>query len=432
MATEQQELRTGGFAPLRCYAVLGDMRRAALVVADGAIDWLALPAMDAPRLCAALLDPAAGGSIDLTPTVPFDVSRRYVDDTLVLQTTFRTSEGTVRVTDALNRGAAGELPWAELARGIDVDDGPVPMRWSVRPDHGLAGLRPWCHPQAGQIRILVGERELAVITDGLGEPVLDARGVEDTVIAQAGRPALIAVVAAQNEPVHVPTAGEISARSDATAGSWRPWSDQISYQGRWTAAVVRSALTLKALTAAPSGAIAAAATTSLPEQVGDRDAPDLRVFYALDGSAVTAEMRAADAPGYQGSQPVHIGNSAAGQMRLSCFGDLLDAVVRYTGAGGLPRCRRLRPGRDAGRPGLRAVALAGRRAMGTRRPQALHHLQDRLLGGAGPGRAPRRGRPARQPARRPVARRARRDEVLDRCPLLVTGQTVLHLPRRHR
>jgi hypothetical protein len=185
------------------------MRRAALVVADGAIDWLALPAMDAPPLCAALLDPAAGGSIDLTPTVPFDVSRRYVNDTLVLQTTFRTSEGTVRATDALNRGAAGELPWAELARRIDVDDGAVPMRWSVRPGHGLAGLRPRCHLQAGQIRILVGERELAVITDGLGEPVLDARGVEGTVIARAGWSALLAVVAAQNEPVHVPAAGQM-------------------------------------------------------------------------------------------------------------------------------------------------------------------------------------------------------------------------------
>lgn len=355
------------------------MRGAALVAADGAIDWLALPVMDAPPLCAALLDPVAGGSIELTPTVPFDVSRRYVDDTMVLETTFRTSAGTVRLTDVLNRGAAGELPWAELARRIDVDDGAVPMRWSVRPGHGLAGLRPWCHLQAGQARILVGHRELAVVTDGIGEPAAAAHGVEGRFVARADQghgPGLLAVVAAENEPVHVPAARQIAARIDATAGAWRRWSAQLSYEGPWAGTVVRSALTLKALTVAPSGAIAAAATTSLPEQVGGkrnfdyrfawirdasfaidamnrlglseevhaslawlldavaREGPDLRVFYALDGSVVPAEMSEADAPGYRGSQPVNLGNSAAGQMQLGCFGDLLDAVVRYTSAGG--------------------------------------------------------------------------------------------------
>lgn len=379
MDTERQELRAGGYAPLRSYALLGDMRGAALVAADGAIDWLALPAMGAPPPCAALLDPVAGGSIELTPTVPFDVSRRYVDDTMVLETTFRTSAGTVRVTDALNRGAAGELPWAELARRIDADDGAVPMRWSVRPGHGLAGLRPWCHLHGGQARILVGDRELAVVADGIGEPAAAPHGVEGSFVARADQghgPGLLAVVAAENEPVHVPAARQIAARIDATAGAWRHWSAQISFEGPWAGTVVRSALTLKALTVAPSGAIAAAATTSLPEQVGGKrnfdyrfawirdasfaidamnrlglseevhaslawlldavaqEAPDLRVFYALDGSVVSAEMSEADAPGYRGSAPVNIGNSAADQMQLGCFGDLLDAVVRYTSAGG--------------------------------------------------------------------------------------------------
>ncbi|MGI8506766.1 MAG: glycoside hydrolase family 15 protein [Solirubrobacteraceae bacterium] len=369
-------IRTDGYAPLGAYAVLGDMRGAALVATDGAIDWLALPVMDAPPVCAALLDPAAGGSVELTPTVPFRVARRYLGATMVLETTFITDGGTVRVTDCLNRGAAGELPWSELARRIEADEGDVPMRWSVRPGHGLAAIRPWCHLRNGQVRILVGDRLLAVVSDGLGEPALDSGGVGGEFVAQRDRPGLLAVVASEGEPLHVPSGGEIDARIDATAAAWRGWSEQITYRGPWAETVVRSALTLKALTVAPGGAIAAAATTSLPEQVGGKrnfdyrfawirdasfaidamnrlglgeevhasltwlldavaqEAPDLRVFYALDGSVVSAEMHAADAPGYRESKPVNIGNSAADQTQLGCFGDLLDAILRYVQGGG--------------------------------------------------------------------------------------------------
>jgi len=373
--------RTNGYMPLRSYAVLGDMRGTALVAGDGAIDWLAVPMMDAPPVCAALLDPAGGGSIELTPTVPFEVSRRYLDNTMVLESTFTTAGGTVRVTDALNRGAAGELPWAELARRIDVEDGEVPMRWSVRPGHGLQGLNPWCHLDDGVPRLLVGDRQLAVVTDGLEEPSVDHHGVEGRFVARGDGRRLLAALITEARPVHVPDAAEILARVDATADTWRRWSERVTYDGPWRETVLRSALTLKALTVAPSGAIAAAATTSLPEQVGGernfdyryawirdasfaidsmnrlglseevhsslawligavaQEAPDLRVFYALDGSAPSAAMREVDAPGYRGSTPVQVGNSAADQMQLGAFGDLLDAVWRYVDAGG-----RLDPG----------------------------------------------------------------------------------------
>ncbi len=107
--------RVDGFAPLRAYALLGDLRAAALVADDGAVDWLAVPAMDSPPVCAALLDPARGGSIALAPTIPFEVTRRYVPGTMVLETTFTTASGVLRVTDGLTFGALGTLPWAELA-----------------------------------------------------------------------------------------------------------------------------------------------------------------------------------------------------------------------------------------------------------------------------------------------------------------------------
>lgn len=371
-----KSVRSDGYLPLRAYAVLGDMRSVALVGADGAVDWLAMPAIDDPPVCAALLDPAAGGSIELAPTGPFEVQRRYVDDTMVLETTFITATGTVRVTDALNLGAAGELPWAELARRVDVDAGEVPMRWSVRPGHGLIGIRPWCHVDGGQARMLAGDHQLAVITDGLGPTTAEPASLSGTFTAGGDQPALLAIVATRGEPVHIPTSAEIRARLDATAGTWRRWSDKITYHGPHRDDVVRSALTLKALTVAGSGAIAGAATTSLPEKIGgernfdyrfawirdssfaidamgrlglseevhaglawllravSRTTPDLRVFYALDGAAAPADMASVDAPGYQGSAPVHTGNAAADQMQLGCFGDLLDAVWRYARNGG--------------------------------------------------------------------------------------------------
>ena len=370
--------RIDGFAPLRAYALLGDLRAVALVATDGAIDWLALPTMDAPPVCAALLDPERGGSITLAPTVPYEVSRRYLAGTMVLETTFITSGGTVRITDALNLGALGRLPWSELARVVEVDSGEVPMAWSVRPGHRLsASTRPWAHLQENTPLLLVGDQHLAVVAQDIGEVSLDGHGIEGTMVARAGQPGLLAVVATDAQPLHVPAADEIIDRVHRSIGTWRQWAALVSYQGPWRDIVVRSALVLKALTLQPTGAICGAATTSLPEKIGSkrnfdyrfawiRDAsfaldamarlglseelhagvswlldavaqevPELRVFYALNGQPVSAEMhQVPGVPGYRGSEPVHVGNAAASQLQLGAYGDLFDAIWRYTNHGG--------------------------------------------------------------------------------------------------
>jgi GH15 family glucan-1,4-alpha-glucosidase len=185
------------------------------------------------------------------------------------------------------------------------------------------------------------------------------------------------LVATDAQPVRVPSPDEVRGRIDVTAGTWRRWSDTIGYEGPWRDAVTRSAIALKSLIGGQSGAMAAAATTSLPEKVGGernydyryvwiRDAsfaldalgrlglleevhhvlcwllaavantaPDLHVFYALSGEPARPAMHeVAGAAGWRGSEPVHVGNSAASQTQLGCYGDLLDAVVQYTGRGG--------------------------------------------------------------------------------------------------
>jgi hypothetical protein len=126
-------MRRDGFAPIGEYGVIGDGRSAALVAADGAVDWWAVPEMDAPPVFAAILDPEDGGAFTLEPAVPYRVTRRYLPDTNVLETTFITDGGLVRVMDAINRDVAGMLAWTELAREVRAGTGEVPMRWRVSP-----------------------------------------------------------------------------------------------------------------------------------------------------------------------------------------------------------------------------------------------------------------------------------------------------------
>lgn len=372
-------MRTNGFAPLQAYALLGDLRASALVAEDGAVDWLALPAMDSAPVCAALLDPARGGSIALAPTVPYEVTRRYLPGTMVLETTFTTAGGILRVTDALTFGALGTLPWAELARIVDVEEGEVPVAWEVRPGHCLsAGKSPWAYVSQETPMLLVGDYRLGVVCDGLGAPAVTTDRVTGRAVVTAERRAVLAVIGTETEPVHVPSADEVRRRVDRTIETWGDWSGLVTYHGRWEDLVLRSALVLKALTLKSTGAIAGAATTSLPEQpAGQRnfdyrfawirdssfaldamsrlglseelhagvswllhavshEAPALRVFYALSGAPVSSEMTEVDnVPGYRNSLPVNVGNGAAGQTQLGAYGHLLDAVGHYCAHGGI-------------------------------------------------------------------------------------------------
>lgn len=366
--------RTDGYAALRDYAVIGDMQTVALVATDGAIDWFPAPTLDSPPVCGAILDPELGGSIGLAPTVDYQVSRRYREGTLVLETTFTTEDGQVRVIDALSLGALGVLPWTELARLVEVVSGQVPMGWHVRPGIRFGSARPWSHLRNGIPMVLLGDQHVALVTEGVGQPCLDGDGdgVSGTFVARPGEAMVLAVVVTDGEPVHVPSGAEVRGRLHRTAERWRQWSDLVSYRGPWRDIVGRSALTLKALTRQSTGAIAGAATTSLPEQIGgqrnfdyrfswvrdasfaldavsrlglseethagvswlldavSQEAPELRVFYTLAGQPVSAEMQQVKKlSGYRCSTPVHTGNSAADQLQLGAYGDLLDAVWRY-------------------------------------------------------------------------------------------------------
>jgi GH15 family glucan-1,4-alpha-glucosidase len=374
----ERPLRTDGYLPIRDYAAVGDGRTVALVGRDGAIDWLCLPDLDSPSVFGAVLDEQQGGRLSLAPTLPYASARRYLPDTNVLETTFKTGEGSVRITDAMTLPGTGLSPYRELVRRVEGLSGRVPMWWQVEPRFDFG------QPSSFELRNGIpvaarGSDAVAILSWGAGDARIGAAGVTGEFTAVPGRSSMLVLSAAHQEPLVFPGRAEVEARLDGTIRSWRSWAIERRYEGAWRDAVVRSALALKLLVFAPSGAIAAAATTSLPEQIGGsrnwdyrfswpRDAaftlqallslgcgeeataffswllhasqlthPRLQVLYRLDGRAQADETELPLA-GYRGSVPVRVGNGAASQLQLDVYGEVLAAASLFADfAGGLDR-----------------------------------------------------------------------------------------------
>jgi GH15 family glucan-1,4-alpha-glucosidase len=366
--------RTAGYAAIRDYAAIGDGRAVAMIARDGAIDWLCTPDLDSPSVFGALLDAERGGSFELRPSEPYRVERRYRPGTNVLETTFQTEGGVVRVVDAMTLAAPGLGPFRELARRVEGLAGEVSLRWRVEPRFGYAQAETRMERRLGVPVATSGASALAVQCWNADDSASDQAAVGGSMEVRAGESALIAVGIANQEPLVFSSRAQVEARVEATARGWADWSAGRDYDGPWRDAVIRSALTLKLLVHAPSGAVAAAATTSLPEEIGGernwdyrfcwvRDSaftlraflglgcaadarayfwwlmqasqlthPRLRVLYRLDGGA-HAHERTLRLRGYRASRPVRIGNGAAGQLQLDTYGELLQTAWLYAVSG---------------------------------------------------------------------------------------------------
>ena len=160
--------RIDGFAPIENYAVLGDGRTVALLAADGSVDWWALPALDSPPVLSRLLDPDGGGCLTLAPSDDYEVTRRYLDDTNVVETVYTVATGVARVTAALNVGSAGRLPWTELAQRIEILAGFVDFEWDFTPGDRFGRANPWVTDRHGTPVASIEDQTLGVILDGLG------------------------------------------------------------------------------------------------------------------------------------------------------------------------------------------------------------------------------------------------------------------------
>ncbi|MDQ3066163.1 MAG: glycoside hydrolase family 15 protein [Actinomycetota bacterium] len=332
-------MRTDGYLPIADYALIGDGHTTALVGRDGSIDWLCLPNAGSPSVFDRILDADEGGRFELRPLERFEAVRRYREHTNVLETVFTTTTGSVRVTDAMTQ-LEGER--RDLVRLVDQLDGTVPMQWRFAPrgDHTQLEFRAW---DAG---------------DGHFELGVDRRAT------------------------FLVSTGALSSREDAeleverSSARWMDWTSRATYDGRWSDAVLRSALVLKLLTYDPTGAILAAPTTSLPERIGGDlnwdyryswlrdgiytmrallslgyreeaqaffdwqmdairpDVPEVKPLYRLDGTSDEEEEQELDLPGYRGSRPVRLGNAAADQLQLDVYGHLLESASRLRQATG--------------------------------------------------------------------------------------------------
>jgi GH15 family glucan-1,4-alpha-glucosidase len=365
------------------YAIIGDCRSAALVARDGSLDWLCLPRFDSPSLFAALLDRERGGSFAVRPRESFTSVRRYVDDTNVLETTFTTEEGTIRLLDLMPVSSEADkrtdlAPEHELLRAIEGVEGEVDVEvfCDPRPEYGTVtprlhdrGQSGYCYTHRGEALVLRSEIPLTMVG---GRP-----GVRGHARLRAGERRYVALAYAHGEPAVLPCFGEVAERKMArTIRWWQDWASRCRYDGPYRASVVRGALTLKLMAYAPSGAVVAAPTTSLPEMVGGvrnwdyrycwlRDAsltvrafmelgyedeataflgwllhstrlswPELQVLYDVHGETRLPERDLAHLDGYAGSRPVRVGNDAERQLQLDIYGEVVDAVSGFVRRGG--------------------------------------------------------------------------------------------------
>jgi GH15 family glucan-1,4-alpha-glucosidase len=341
------------------YGLIGDLQTAALVGRNGSVDWLCLPRFDSASCLSALLGDERQGRWLVAPAAEVRaVSRRYRPGTLVLETDFETPEGTVRVIDFMPRRGAGP---PQLVRIIEGLQGRVPMRMelSLRPDYGA--IEPWVHLAPDGMRVAAGPDAFRLSTP------LSLDSADGTVVAQfpaiegAHERFVLSWHPSWAEPEPVEDAYSALARTEA---AWREWSDRCSYDGEHRDAVLKSLIVLKALTHEVTGALVAAPTTSLPEELGGvrnwdyrycwlRDAAltlialvgcgyteealafrdyllrlisggpsELQIMYGVGGERRLAEFEIDELPGYEGSSPVRVGNAASEQFQLDIYGEV--------------------------------------------------------------------------------------------------------------
>jgi GH15 family glucan-1,4-alpha-glucosidase len=363
------------YQPIENYGLIGDLHTAALVGKVGSIDWLCLPHFDSPSIFAAILDDERGGRFQIAPTAAAVTHKQlYWPDTNVLITRFLSADGVGEVIDFMPVGrAATGHGYHQLVRKVIVVAGTMDFELECTPAFDYGREAHALHLCPGGVRFLADQLHVGLASQ---VPLTRAgNGVRASFTLQEGQCAAFVLeeIPPGVERLEAMSIAEAEDRFKETVDYWRRWLAQCTYTGRWREMVHRSALALKLLTYAPTGAIVAAPTCSLPEGVGGarnwdyrytwlRDAaftlyallrigfheeagefmrwlearcreagPDgsLQIMYGIDGRHTLTEETLDHLEGYRGSRPVRVGNGAYNQVQLDIYGELLDAVYLY-------------------------------------------------------------------------------------------------------
>lgn len=346
------------------YAMIGDCRTAALVGRDGSIDWFCAPRFDSGACFAALLGTPDHGRWLLAPVEePRNVTRQYRDDSMVLETVFETSEGSVAIIDCM--ALVGDSSCPQITRIVEGRSGTVRMRMELVIRFEYGAVIPWVTRAPGGLRATAGPDALYLHAD---VPVRgeNMKSVAEFTIDAGHRLPFTLSYTGSHLPRPAPLAGTYVL--ERTEAAWSTWSERSRYKGPYRAQVQRSLVILKALTFEPTGGIIAAPTTSLPEALGGtrnwdyrfcwvRDATttltallaagyteeasawrewllravagtpeQLQIMYGISGERRLTEFELPWLPGYEDSAPVRIGNAAHQQLQLDVFGELMEAM----------------------------------------------------------------------------------------------------------
>lgn len=351
------------------YALIGDCETAALVSRDGSIDWLCWPRFDSDACFAALLGEPADGHWTIAPSLEAKITRRYLPETLVLETRFETADGAARLLDFMPpRGEA-----SDVVRIVEGERGAVAFEMELVIRFGYGAALPWVTRMADGALTAVAGPDMAILRAGAPTRGYGLTTVSSFTVAAGERVPFVLSYAPSHEPAPKPI--DPDQALIATCAYWEAWAAESDVSGPYSALMQRSLLTLKAMTYRPTGGLVAAPTTSLPEAFGGsrnwdyrycwlRDATltllalmnagheqeaeawvawlrrsvagapaDLQIMYGITGERRLLEWQADWLAGYEGAKPVRIGNAAHRQFQLDVYGELMDAFHQARRAG---------------------------------------------------------------------------------------------------
>lgn len=372
------------YPPISHYGYIGDCHSSALVSISGSIDWCCMPRLDSGSCFGRLLDWTKGGYCQIVPSRPYENSRRYLEGTLVLETTFKTKHGEARLLDCFTMRKGGRHdPHQQILRVIEGIRGRTDFILQIVPRFDYGTTKAWIRLTKGDHYIAIGGNDGLLISTDFHCRMMDRHSVSGSCSVKQGERTHLSILYRRPEDldeghVDVPSIRELDGRLDETVAWWRAWSSRSTMKGPYAGYGQRSAIVLKGLSNAPTGAIVAAPTTSLPESLrGKRNwdyrytwirdsyltvrslakvghlheadrfrrfiertaagsAEELQIVFGVGGERWLHEYEIEELEGYRKIRPVRVGNAAEGQTQLDMYGYLLDLAWNWHNRGQSP------------------------------------------------------------------------------------------------